>query len=128
MEGVPKRDDCVKQYGRRTLAAACQIVTREMPSAWEYQVVVVDNPDISPLYALAKLYSTVTLGATVNGNGKWRLYATGTGRLSAPSAATSESGAITQMASEYVPEYYKTAIHEVAILLLQQYTNYHWTN
>lgn len=122
------RDDSVKQYGRLAFPAAHQTISREMPAAWEFQVAIETNPDTAPLYALAKRYSSVALGAAVNGNGEWRLFATGTGPQSAPSAGPpgcdeTENGKVGP-----VPEYYKTAIHEVAILLLQQYTNYHWMN
>ena len=109
-----------ENYGRRTLKDAFQIINSEKPQCWKFQLLLEGNPDVGPIYALGNLYSTIILGATISENGKWRLDISG----NKPIQSTTEVN--TELSS--VPEYYKTAIHEVAILLVQQYTNYHWMN
>ena len=109
-----------QNYGRRTLKEVFQIINSEKPNCWKFQILLEGNPDVRPIYALGNLYTTIILGASINENGKWRLHISG----NKPIQSTLQIN--DQLSS--VPEYYKTAIHEVAILLVQQYTNYHWIN
>jgi len=109
-----------ENYGRRTLKDALQIINSEKPQCWKFQILLEGNPDLRPIYALGNLYTTIILGASINENGKWRLHISGNNPIQSISEVNAELAA--------VPEYYKTAIHEVAILLVQQYTNYHWMN
>lgn len=109
-----------EDYGRKTLKDAFLIINSAQPQCWKFQILLEGNPDLRPIYALAKLYSTIVLGAHINERGKWGLHISGNSPIKPTSVVNAELSA--------VPEYYKTAIHEVAILLVQQYTNYHWMN
>ena len=120
----------VKTYGYKTLREAMIIISQEQPQSWNFQIRLDGNPDTRPIYALAKMYSTIILGASINEKGQWCLNIAGDSYIHDNEFKRTTTCDISDEAGELgsVPEYYKTAIHEVAILLVQQYTNYHWIN
>lgn len=95
------------------------------PSTWSATLKMDgSNPDIRTFYTIATLCSSLTFGAYVSDDGKWCFVLTGVSCAPHPM----EGNRVEQEGNDSVPEYFSTAVQEVATLLIQNYTNYYWQN